>query len=128
MFDAWCAEHRLSAFPADVATVAGLLAREADLGVQASTTNRREAAIRFAHKARDLPDPTASEQVRRVTRGIRRTIVVAPAQKAPATAQIVSAMLSHCAPGPAGPRDRAMLALGLAGAFRRSELASTWPI
>lgn len=124
LFDAWCAERQLPAFPADPATVAAFLASEAARGVKASTINRRAAAIRFAHKARDLSDPTASEQVRRVTRGIRRTIGTAVTQKAPATAEIVSAMLSHCPPGPAGRRDRAILALGFAGAFRRSELAA----
>lgn len=124
LFDAWCAEHELPAFPAEPATVAAFLASEADRGVKASTINRRASAIRFAHKARDLPDPTASEQVRRVNRGIRRTIGTAVTQKAPATAEIVSAMLSHCPAGPAGRRDRAILALGFAGAFRRSELAA----
>ncbi|MDB5964161.1 MAG: integrase [Polaromonas sp.] len=124
VFDAWCTGHGVRAFPAEPSTVAAFLASEAKRGVKASTIARRAAAIRYAHKARDLPDPTASEQVRRVSRGIRRTIGTAPTQKAPATAEIVAAMLSHCPPGAAGRRDRALLALGFAGAFRRSELVA----
>src|SRR4051794_32470607 len=53
--------------------------------------------------------------------GIRRTIGTAQKQKSPATAEIVGAMLSHCPKTTAGKRDRALLALGFAGAFRRSE-------
>jgi integrase len=71
------------------------LASEAARDVKASKISRRAAAIRYAHTARDLPDPATSEQVRRAMRGIRRSIGAAPAQKAPAV-EIVAAMLAHC--------------------------------
>jgi integrase len=57
-------------------------------------------------------------------RGIRRTFGNARIRKAPAVA---AKMLSMVAAGPvnlAGLRDRALLLLGFAGAFRRSELVA----
>jgi integrase len=58
-------------------------------------------------------------------RGIRRTIGAKPDQKAAATADRLTDMLA-CIPADtlAGKRDRALLALGFAGAFRRSELVA----
>ena len=55
-------------------------------------------------------------------RGIRRTIGAAAQGKAPATADIIGQMLDLCPDTLAGKRDRALLALGFAGVFRRSEL------
>jgi integrase len=124
VFDRWAKTQGLDPFPASPKMVAAFLADEAQRGVKASTLNRRCAAIRYCHKAADFPDPTDHEYVRRVVRGIRRTIGTAQEQKAPATAEIVSAMLSHCPATVGGKRDRAILALGFSGAFRRSELAA----
>ena len=56
--------------------------------------------------------------------GIRRTIGTARAGKAPATHDILGQMLDLCPDSMIGKRDRALLALGFAGAFRRSELCA----
>jgi integrase len=92
--------------------------------VRASTISRRAAAIRYAHKLAGHPDPTETEHVRTALRGIRRTLRTATRQKAPATAEILAAMLSHCPQTLTGKRDRAILALGFAAALRRSEMAA----
>jgi hypothetical protein len=55
-------------------------------------------------------------------RGIRRTIGSARQGKAPAAADVLKQMLALCPDTLAGKRDRAQLARGFAGAFRRSEL------
>ncbi|MHC2021400.1 site-specific integrase [Methylobacterium sp. CM6247] len=57
-------------------------------------------------------------------KGIRRRVGVRPTQKSPATAEVITAIMQHVPPGLAGKRDKALLALGFAGAFRRSELAA----
>ena len=57
-------------------------------------------------------------------REARRTIGTAQAQKAPATAALVREMVEGCPDTLRGLRDRALLALGFAGAFRRSELVA----
>ena len=125
LFDLWCREQGFAgAVPASPEMVAAFLTAEAERGVKAATISRRTAAIRYAHKLARHPDPTESEHVKSAVRGIRRTIGAAHKQKAPATAEIVAAMLSHCPPGLVGKRDRAILALGFAGAFRRSELVA----
>lgn len=123
LFDAWCRAHGMPrSIPATSGIVAGFLAAEAARGLKASTIGRRLAAIGYAHRLVDLPDPTKTEAVRRVVRGIRRTIGASQAQKAPVTAEVLAAMLSHVPAGLAGKRDRALLTLGFSGAFRRSEL------
>jgi integrase len=55
--------------------------------------------------------------------GVRCT-VAAREGKVPATADVPKQMLSLCLETLAGARDRALLALGFAGAFRRSELVA----
>ena len=68
--------------------------------------------------------PTDDERVQATVRGIRRKHGTAPRQKAPATAERVLAMIASVPPTLQGRRDRALLLLGFAGAFRRSELVA----
>ena len=55
-------------------------------------------------------------------KGIRRTKGTAPAQKAPTLTDDIRAMVDATDAGLIGVRDRALILLGFAGAFRRSEL------
>jgi integrase len=66
--------------------------------------------------------PTASPAVRGVLRGIRHTLGTAPASETPATADLIARMLATCPDTLIGRRDQALIALGFAGTFRRSEL------
>jgi site-specific recombinase XerD len=123
---AWCASRSLAPLPAEPATVAAFLAAQAQAGIKASSIGRRLAAIRYGHRlAGFIEPPTNSELVRATLRGIRRTLGTAPEQKAPATADVIAVMLKHCpAETLIGTRDRALAALGFAGAFRRPELVA----
>jgi integrase len=123
-FTAWCAARGATPLPAHVGIVAAYLSWLAESGRKASTIGRRAAAIGHRHKLAGHEPPTSQEGVRAMLRGIRRTIGAARAGKAPATADILTAMLRLCPPTLAGSRDRALLALGFAGAFRRSELVA----
>jgi site-specific recombinase XerD len=124
-FRAWCAERHLPAIPAAPETVAGFLAAEAARGIKPATIGRRVAAIRYAHKLAGCDDPpTSSEVVKATVHGIRRTLGAAPVRKAPATADKVVAMAALADGDQKGLRDRAILLLGFAGAFRRSELVA----
>jgi integrase len=96
---------------------------EAKDGARASTLGRRVAAIRYAHKASGHEPPTNRETVKAVKRGIRR-IGAAPEQKDAATAGRIVAMVALIPDTLAGKRDRALLLLGFAGAFRRSKLVA----
>jgi site-specific recombinase XerD len=124
LFREWCEAKGASALPALPETVAAYLAHGTAEGAKASTLGRRVAAIRYAHKLAALPTPTDAEGVRATLRGIRRTIGAAKAKKAPAVADRVKAMVRTCPDTLGGKRDRALLLLGFAGAFRRSELVA----
>jgi site-specific recombinase XerD len=122
LFAAWCDAKGATSLPALPETVAAYLAAEADAGVKPSTLGRRVAAIRYAHKLASLPTPTDAEGVKATLRGIRRTFGGAKVRKAPAVAGKMKAMVATAPGGLAGLRDRSLLLLGFAGAFRRSEL------
>ena len=124
IFTSWCARRGVQSLPATPATVCGFLASEAHAGRRVSTITRRAAAIRYAHRLAGHEPPTAAEAVKAVMRGIRRSIGTAPDRKAPATAPILGAMLKLCPATMIGKRDRALLTLGFAGAFRRSEIVA----
>ena len=124
LFQAWCGGKLVSALPAEALTVAAFLAAEANRGVKASTIGRRLAAIRYAHKLAGHEPPTNSEAVKATLRGIRRSARSVPARKAPATTDRIVAMVNKAGSDPKGVRDRAILLLGFAGAFRRSELVA----
>ena len=57
-------------------------------------------------------------------RGIRRTVQLPSRRKAPVLAETARAMVSMAPTSIKGLRDRALLLLGFAGAFRRSELVA----
>jgi site-specific recombinase XerD len=124
LFQEWCAQYGFRSLPASPAAVAGFLTHEAGRGRAASTIGRRCAAISYAHKLAGEADPTDNEDVRATVKGIRRTIGTAPNQKAAATAEVLAAMLMRTPDNLTGKRDRALLGLGFAGAFRRSELVA----
>lgn len=124
VFQDWCARFGFRSLPASREAVAGFIVHEAEEGRAASTLGRRMAAIRHAHKLAGLPDPTDDQGVRAALRGARRKVGVAPTQKAAATAEILAALLLRTPDTLTGKRDRALLALGFAGAFRRSELVA----
>jgi integrase len=100
------------------------LAHEAERHVRPSTIGRRVAAVRYAHKLAGFPLPTDDERVRATVRGIRRSLGAAPSKKMPATAERVIGMAPLAGTRLSAIRDRALLLIGFAGAFRRSELVA----
>lgn len=124
LFAAWCDTHGLAALPAAPETVAAFLAAQATGGRRPATLARRAAAIRYAHVLQGLEPPTQSETVKATLRGIRRSLGTRRRQKAAATADLVARMASLAPATLRGLRDRAVLLLGFAGAFRRCELVA----
>src|ERR1700731_2846553 len=124
LFESWCTERGIVALPAEPETVAAFLAFEANRGIRPSTITRRAASIRYAHKLRGNEPPTNSEAVRATLRGIRRSTGTAKVRKAPILAETARAMAQAAPDGLKGLRDQALLLLGFAGAFRRSELVA----
>jgi len=90
-----------------------------------STLYRRLSGIPQAHQAAGYVTPTTDAQVRLVFQGVRRTLGSAPDQKNAAINAEVRAMVETLSPTSlTGIRDRALLLVGFAGAFRRCELVS----
>jgi site-specific recombinase XerD len=123
-FCAWCESRGgLCPLPATADVVAAYLAECAG-HLKPGSIQRRLNAIAEAHKAAGLDSPTHAAIVRNVLKGIRRTLGTALAQKAPALTDDIRAMVDATDAGLIGARDRALILLGFASAFRRSELVA----
>ena len=85
------------------------------------TITRRMVGISRAHTSLGLPDPSKSDLVRAVLRGLRRTEGKSQRQVAPVLREDLFPMLEQMR-GLKGIRDRALLLVGFAAALRRSEL------
>lgn len=120
-FCAWCEAQSSCPLPATPETVASYIAECAER-LKVGSIQRRLNAIAEAHKAVGLESPTHSPMVSNTMKGIRRTLGTAAVQKAPTLTGDIRAMVDATDAGIIGARDRALILLGFAGAFRRSEL------
>ena len=109
------------AVPATPAIIADYLADHADTHAVA-TLIRWLTSLAKAHRALDVPDPTDCELVKSVLRGIRRRNGSLPSQAKPLLRDDLFAILDAMGDGMKADRDRALLLVGFAGGFRRSEL------
>jgi site-specific recombinase XerD len=123
-WQAWCDRTGATTLPATPESTAAYLAQLADTGPAVSTLLRRAAALAYAHRIAGFPSPTQTELVRAVLAGSRRELGVQPTRKAPATVDALGDLLAEVPATTAGRRDRALLLIGFAGAFRRSELVA----
>lgn len=108
--------------PASQERVATYVAQHA-MTLSSATLSRRVVAIGRAHTAQGLPSPAHSELVRATMQGIRRKRGRTPRQVAALQKNDVVRVVKDLK-GLRGLRDRALLLIGFAGAFRRSELIS----
>jgi site-specific recombinase XerD len=122
-FCAWCEVQQVCAMPANPETVAAFIAESAGR-LKVGTVERRLNAIAEAHKAVGLDSPTHNAMVANTMKGIRRTKGTAPTQKAATLIDDIRAMVDATDAGLIGVRDCALILLGFAGAFRRSEIVA----
>jgi integrase len=115
-FEAWGGQ-----LPASPAIVASYLAAHAQT-LSVATLVRRMATISKAHEARGLPNPCRSEIVRATLRGVKRTRGIAQKEARPLLREDLFRVLDAIGAGVKDTRDRALLLIGFAGGFRRSEL------
>lgn len=123
-WSSWCDLRGFCSLPADPQTVAAYLTDRAKEGRSVSTLDIARAAIRSAHRDSALDDPTANPGVELVLKGLKRQRGSAPVTQAhPVTTGELRRVLD-CIDRDSlrGKRDAALLLLGFAGAFRRSEL------
>ncbi len=128
IFTGWCAGHGLVALPATPDVVAVFASDQAAAGINPSTINRRIAAIGHHHRSNGHPAPTAQPTAGRlaeVLAGIRAEHGGAKRQKRPADAAALRNMLAAIeGESLRAVRDRAILAIGMAAALRRSEIVA----
>lgn len=136
LFEAFCSERGADALPAGEELVAAYLSKRSE-EVSLSTIRQDVAAIRWMHERHGAEDPTDGAGVSRVLDGINQTSDTTPVKKQAVLTEHVRAMVDALpteAPeegaGPAARarwlralRDRALILVGYAGAFRRVELA-----
>ncbi|MBP2161639.1 MULTISPECIES: tyrosine-type recombinase/integrase [Asticcacaulis] len=89
-----------------------------------ATITRRLSAIGKAHRMKGWPDPTKSEIIKATVRGIRRTQGTAQQEAKPLLRDDLYEILAAMGQGAKDVRDKALLLVGFAGGFRRSELVS----
>lgn len=125
-FTTWCEHHHETPLPASPETVTRYIADLAE-ALKVSTIERRLTSIAVAHRFAKVASPTRSVEVTTAMKGIRRSKAKAGetvTQKEAAVTAIIRAMVRDLTDAPADLRDRALLLLGFAGAFRRSELVA----
>lgn len=135
-FARWCAEHDQVSLPASGETVAaymtdraGLVSESGDYAYAPSTISRWVTSINVQHHNAGLPQPGSLAEVKRTLAGIRRGHVRPTRRMAPLLLEDLKKVLlgidmNGFPQGILGHRDSALLVMGFAGAFRRSELAS----
>lgn len=122
-FTDWCRTHRVQPMPAQPQVIAAFIADQAS-SLKPSSIRRRLAAIAKMHSVAGHPSPCSAEPVPSTLKGIEAALGVRQAGKAPATLDVVEKMVSTCRTDTLeGLRNRALILVGFAGAFRRSELA-----
>ena len=107
--------------PATKEVVAAYLADHAGK-LAIATLQRRLASISTAHGAKGLESPTASKLVQTTLRGIRKRHGKPQKQAKPLLVEDLFRIMPLLGDGVKDTRDRALLLIGFAGGFRRSEL------
>jgi len=106
-----CPPHSIAEYLADLAETHAT-----------ATIQRRVAAIAKAHRASGFDDPCQAEIVKATVRGIRRAKGMAQREAQALQRDDLFAVLAGMCERPIDLRDKALLLIGFAGAFRRSEL------
>lgn len=126
-FSAWCSENGLAEFPVAPETIAAYIAHMEARPAPVATVAQMITAITALHRANGYPSPMDSLLVRKTLKGYRRKHGAPQKKVTAATSNIIHMLLDalyDAGDGPMYVRDRAMIALGFSGAFRRSELVA----
>lgn len=122
-FALWCVTNRRSDLPASPADVADHLA-ELSRTRKFATVAARLVAIAHKHQVAGEPFDSRAEIIRTTMRGIARTVGTKSKGKDATTIDEIRSMVALIPETLRGKRDRALILIGFAGAFRRSELVA----
>jgi site-specific recombinase XerD len=124
-FESWCRGHGVTAMPAAPETVA-LYLTDLAASHRPGTIRRRLTVIGGVHESAGHETQMTIHHpvVKETLKGIRRAIGTRQNGKRPLYTEQVRAMIRALPENLQGLRDRALLLVGFAGGFRRSELAA----
>ena len=122
-FTGFCQGREVASLPAAPATVAAYAA-DCARRLKANTIERHLTAISQAHQLAGVANPIEDKLVRTVMAGIRRVKGTAQRGKEPLSPDLLRKMFAGSPDHVRVLRDRALLLVGFAGAFRRSELVA----
>lgn len=123
-FEQWAQKHDVRHLPASGVTVANYISHLAKIGRAVSTISRVLSSISQDHKLHDFDNPTKTQKVAKVHRGIKRKNGTAQNR---AKALVIADLKIFCdgiRPTFLGRRDKALVLVGWSGALRRSELVA----
>lgn len=127
-FADFCQERGFCPLPATVQAVVEYLtwlADKQDKPNKVSSIALKRSAISLAHTSQGFADPTKSQDVKAVISGIARVKGSVQNKKEPITLDMLKDMIAKLDTATvAGKRDKALLLVGFAGGFRRSELVA----
>lgn len=122
-YEAFCRERQLSPYPAEADTLTSYIAALADKKRKLATINRHLASIQKRHRESGLTSAVGTPPVNRVLKGVAKALGKKQKQAPAFTVEHLKSCIEQLdLSTPNGVRDRALLLLGFAGAFRRSEL------
>ena len=118
----WCEEHALSSLPSSADTIVCYFTSLAMKGFRVTTIRRHSAAIAAAHKESGYPTPTIHPAIRELLKGMTRKIGSPPNPVDALLSEDIKKIVQALPNTLIGLRDKALILLGFAGAFRRSEV------
>lgn len=124
-FESWSRDHQLTSLPSTPEIVALYIADRAST-LASGTITRRLTSITKAHQAKGFTSSPATTRhfvVGETLKGIRRTIGTAQHGKDPLLSADIRRIVAARREDLIGIRDSALILVGFAGGFRRSELA-----
>lgn len=121
-FVKWCASLGLASLPSSPDVVACYFTSLAMKEFRITTIRRHCAAIAAAHREAGYPTPTTHPAIKELLRGMTRKIG-SPARPVDALlSEDIKRMAAALPDTFLGKRDKAIILIGFAGAFRRSEI------
>jgi site-specific recombinase XerD len=123
-YSAWCETVKVEPIPARPEIIAIYIAMLTDSGLSISTIERALASISKAHEVKNTIFPRKHALVQQALKGAKRTVGVRPTQVDAVSIDNLKEMVRGLDTDIRGVRNRALLTLGFAGAFRRSEIVA----
>ncbi|MHB9036316.1 MAG: site-specific integrase [Armatimonadota bacterium] len=121
-FTRWCGEHGLPDLPSNPEVVVCYFTSLAMKGFRVTTIRRHSAAVAAAHRESGYPSPTSHSAIKELLRGMTRKLGTPPKPVDALLSEDIKKMVVVLPDSLLGVRDKAIILVGFAGAFRRSEI------